>query len=918
MTHHIPESLNKIKYVFVLIVFFSCTQMQAQNITLKGSITDTSQVTTLKGAIVMVTRLTDSLLVKYTRTAADGSFMMNNLPVDTYQVIISYPGFGDQNMILLGNKDQTEIDFKKIALPPKTIALKELTIYGYSDPVYFKGDTLIYTADSFKVKQNAVVEDLLKKLPGITVDDNGKITAQGKEVQQVLVDGDEFFGSDPTMATKNLAANTVESVQVYDKKDETATTDGETIKVMNLQLKDEAKKGYFGKISAGSDFNKFHEGEFLFNKFSGKQKISVFALGSNTPNSRFDWSDMYEYGLDNEYDQFSDEDGFNYQYWSDNKPQGIPITYKAGFYYNDQLSKKTKITLNYNFSPTKLNAVSSTVTQYFLSDTTYTTNNESESDKDNKKHTVNLTLKHKLDSLTDIEFTAGIKLNQTITENSSVTEFRPANAGTSRLTDTRQDNDADGKNISSSIKMNKEFDKKDRNLNVRLSYSGNMDEATGTLKYKNIYYDNILPDDSINQQKKSDADKKSYSVSTSWTEPLSKRLKLEINYNADVSDFTQNKKTYDYINGSYSSENSFYTNSFNNKKTIQRMGLKLRYEYKKHNLTIGSRYRIADSKNTNLVSGISLSQKVNRVIPSVTYFYKFSDNQNIFVRYNAQSTQPEINQLQPIADNSNPNSIYIGNIDLLPDYSHNFNLNFNSFKPISGKNIWAGMNFSTVSNAFTNKTIYDSLGRSVTQTVNVDGNYSGGIYAGSSLPFFGRILEISPSANGNFSHTNNFINGIANASDQFSPNGNLSLTYNKDTFSISIYGGYSYNSSSSSITTLSNNNYSQYNYGAGIEFEWKKFRLETNVNYNTNTDRPDGYNLDYILLNASLEKRLGKNENLILSINGTDLLDENINTYRDVTDNRISDIKTTIIGRFILFKVTYKFKNKTKTNEETP
>src|SRR5204862_4342732 len=136
------------------------------------------------------------------------------------QVVISHPRFGDQTFILLGSKENTDFDLKKISLPSKSVTLSEVTVFGYADPVYYKGDTLVYTADSFDVKPNAVVEDLLKKLPGIKVDAKGKIYSQGKAVDQVLVDGDEFFGSDPTVATRNLSAESVESVQVYDKKND--------------------------------------------------------------------------------------------------------------------------------------------------------------------------------------------------------------------------------------------------------------------------------------------------------------------------------------------------------------------------------------------------------------------------------------------------------------------------------------------------------------------------------------------------------------------------------------------------------------------------------------------------------------------------------------------------------------------------
>ena len=192
----------------------------AQRVEITGTIKDTSENKGLSNAVVMAIRFSDSLLVKHVRTDAMGYFKLDDIAIDTYQVVATHPRFGDQMMIIAASENNKTFALGKFSLPSKSITMKEVLIYAYKDPVYYKGDTLVFTADSFKVKPNATVEDLLRKLPGIKVDEKGKITSQGKKVDQVLVDGDEFFGSDPTMATQNLNAKSVESVQVYEKKKE--------------------------------------------------------------------------------------------------------------------------------------------------------------------------------------------------------------------------------------------------------------------------------------------------------------------------------------------------------------------------------------------------------------------------------------------------------------------------------------------------------------------------------------------------------------------------------------------------------------------------------------------------------------------------------------------------------------------------
>ena len=225
--------------VLFFLLFFSF--VKAQHIQLRGNTNDTASKQSLPNALLMVAKFKDSTLVNFTRSNKEGIFKPIKIPLDTYIVIISHPNFSDKTYLLVPSKTDTAFNFKNIILPPKSVVLNEVEVLAYKEKTYYKGDTLIFTADSFKTAPNATVEDLLKKLPGVRVDAAGKITIQGKEVDQVLVDGDEFFGSDPTIATRNLNATTVDNVQVYDKKSEDPESSTETVKVVNLKLKEDAK-----------------------------------------------------------------------------------------------------------------------------------------------------------------------------------------------------------------------------------------------------------------------------------------------------------------------------------------------------------------------------------------------------------------------------------------------------------------------------------------------------------------------------------------------------------------------------------------------------------------------------------------------------------------------------------------------------
>ena len=905
---------------FSLLLFLVTFSSSAQFMTIQGNVRDTSLQMPLQHAVAMTIRFRDSLLVDFTRTNVQGFFKMDSIPIDTYQVVISHPRFGDKEFILLGSDNNRFIELNKFFLPPKSIQLTEVTVFGYADPVYYRGDTLVYTADSFKVKKNAVVEDLLKKLPGIKVDAQGKIYSQGKKVDQVLVDGDEFFGSDPTVATKNLAANSVESIQVYDKKNEkaTETTGDETLKVMNLQLKDDAKKGYFGKISAAGGFKDFYESEILLNKFQRKQKISLFALGSNTPRSTFGWNDIYQYGLNNEMNTMTGDDGVMYSYYDNNRQHGIPKTFRSGIYYTDKIGKKTKVSLNYSYNKASINSETSTASQYFLSDTTYKTNKFQNSDQHNENHIANLTINHTIDSLTELEVMLKFKNTSGTQRKIELNNFLTNTDVLSRSTDINNSSNNNNYNWNNSVKLTRNFKKRERKIVANYNIGITHGTESGVLRSDNTYFNNsILPNDSIDQRKTSLSDSRNQYAALTYTEPIGKKIKLEFSYDFSLSVSTQDKKTLDFFNGSYNNENPSLSNNFKSTRTVNRFGAKFIYELKKYTFTLGARVRQVEADNTNIETGKKIAQVTKNVLPYMTYRYKFSDNQSLSLRYTTNSVQPDLKQLQPIPDNSDPNFVIKGNPDLLPTFSHNFVLGFYAFKPISGKSMWSSVNYTMTEDAFANATSYDSLGRTISQTVNVKGNSSFNSNFDYTLPLLSRLLELNPGFGYNFSKNTNFINNEMNLAKYSSTYLSLKIRVHIDTLEFSLGGSYSFNSSSSSLNTASNQSYTSHSYDASFEVELPlKMKIETDATYDVNKQRTQGYNINTIIWNASLSKRFLKNENLILSVEANDLLNQNINTYRDINDNVISDIKTAVIGRYIMMKVIFKMNSNKKKDEE--
>jgi hypothetical protein len=887
--------------------------LEAQEMKISGTVYDSSGVKPLKDAVIMAVRVKDSLLLNFTRSKENGSFNLTGFEPDTLSLIISHPNFDDRIFYIFGNKSNFEIDIPTARLNIKSKELAAITIYANKNPIYYKGDTLVYVADSFKVAENAVVEDLLKKLPGLKVDKNGKITSQGKEISKVLVDGDEFFGTDPTMATKNLAANGVESVQVYEKKNDNAKEgEDETIKVLDLKLKEEAKKGYFGKVSGASDFGlfeekPFYEGELLLNKFNKTQKISVFALGSNTPKSNLGFGDMAKFGLNDELEN----SGMSMWDQNSRNTAGIPQTFKAGVYFNDKIGKRGEINVNYTYYNQQLTAKSNSKTQFFLTDSTYSSLDSIQNTSRSEAHKINLAYNLKIDSLTTLEIKPSLSYNLGYSDNRSNNSFIGETGILSLNTLVQNENDSKGLTSNSKITLNRKFKKPRRELELKYILETESNETTGKLSNRSTYVSSI---DSIAQKKINNNSKYDHFSTVSYFEPLTKKIKLKFEYTYELGKTTQDKQTRDFYTGIV---NTNFSNNFENTRIQNKVALEFIYDSRKHNFGVGLGARNITIENTNLLSTLTINQNINNLLPRAWYSYKPSQTGRLGINYYTSSAQPSINELQPIQDNTNPNRIQIGNADLKPNYTHSIRMNFNNWNAVSGRYIWSGLNATYINSAFANSSVFNNFGQTVSQTVNVDGNFYTNLFAGAGFPFFNRKLEIAPNINASYNRYTNLINGLENITQNTSIGGGLTIEFKpSDSLSISISPNFGYTSPKSSLNSVSNKPFSTNEYTASIEWTIPfNFKIKSDATYLMNNNLAAGYNVNIFIWNAEISRSFTKTRNLILSVQGNDILNQNKSIQREVDGNRITDNFTKLISRYFLLKVTYKFNNN-KTKED--
>lgn len=890
--------------------------LSAQNMTIKGTIKDTTANQVVRGAVAMAIRVKDSVLLDFQRTDKMGQFSLT-LPIDTIELVIRHPEYGDFKSYFFGSKQNNEFNLDPLVMPSISTSLSEFVIYANKNPIYYRGDTLVYVADSFKVKENAVVEDLLKKLPGMKVDANGKITNQGKEINQVLVDGDEFFGNDPTIATKNLAAKGVETVQVYEKDSEDGSD--EKIQVLDLKLKEEAKKGYFGKINVAGGLDKFvpsnfgfYENDLLLNRYNSRQKIAVFALASNTPKSNFNGRDMFKFGLSegrmwgNETDDLETQGGSG---GGINTSGGIPQTLRAGFYIDQKLWKGGSVRLNYAYSDNKIVTKSSTLSQYILADTTYKTNDSITQNSRYQQHQIGVKYIQQIDSLTKVELEPKFTINKTTDKVVSGTGFISEDSTLVRSTQRTSTTTSNGLGVNTTLRLTRDFKKKNRKLIARYNVAYNDNSSNNDLNTDDDQFSFLRFD----QKKENLNNSLAQTAYANYVEPLSKKWKAEFDYEYYSNENDQSKTTFskDAVTGLFDVRDSIYSNAFSTSRKQNRAGAFLVFENNKVRVSVGSRVRDISIDNINLVTDTNIAQGLTNVLPRAIVQFKFSQSSRLRIQYNTNSSLPSVDQLQPVRDNSNPNFIQKGNQDLKPNYTHTVNANYNMWRGLSGFYVYSGLNYVRQNNAFSTSTNYVTNGTSESMAINVDHADYLYFWGGTGIPFKKvKDLRLDINLNGNVTSTQNVVNSQKNFTKNTGIGTDLDLNYNGDSLNLSLGAGIEYNVPSSTLNSASNQPYTNYDFSVDVNWTLPgQFFINSDATYNVNSGRTAGYNINYVIWNASIQRSFLKTQNLLFGIEAYDILNQNISNSRTVNANVIVDQKSNIIKRYFMAKMTLKFNN---------
>ena len=869
-------------------------------------------------ASVNILKAKDSVLVKTVRTSSNGAFTISSIPAGNYIIMVSYPQYADfTDKIILGVAPTT----LKIALDTKAHLLKEVIVKNTVSAIRVKGDTTEYKADSFYVTPNADVQELLKKMPGIQVNAKGEITAQGEKVNKVLVDGEEFFSDDPAVVTKNLRADVVDKVQVFDKKSDqavfTGIDDGQKSKTINLQLKEDKKNGYFGKAEAGSNFNQYGSGKLMTNAFKGKRKIAGYVTTDNTKFDNLNWDEAQNYGDGGGMITEFGDGGMSMIMTSGDGEEGgstgFPNQQSAGATFSNKFDKGS-VNTSAQYNRLLVNGITGSYSKTILPTNSIVNNTFSTQRTEKKKYKLNTTDQWGTDSTGLFKLT--LKAASVVSDNTnsfSGTSYIPETGAQLNGTARTTSNNTNDKTLNGSLSYRLRFAKKGRTISVNSDFNFGDKTQDGLLNAQNDYFgasNVVIKRETIAQAKELAQLTSAGSVSSVYTEPLGKNSFLIFNYKIGLAGNNSERTTYDAKAGQQqikvdSLSNHFKFNTVNNSGSIS-----YRYAVKKVNFNIGTGIGSAKYSLFDYATNANRNVSFTNFIPSATFNFTPKQQKKFILSYVGNTQNPSLLQIQPIIDNTDPLNITVGNANLRQSFTNRFSFNYTTFKIIKNKYIQLSGSFSNTNDAIATSSSIDAFGKSINQYVNVDGNYNygTGFYYDFEL-YKGINFGMNTGINGG--RYNNIVNGIKNTNDNISTRFGISFSQWGDK-KISFWSSFtaSNNKTVSSIRPGASTNYWSYNNNSNIQFKFKKAKffidLSTDITvYQKSVAFPSQRNI--YLVHPSMRKVISKNDKWEAKLMVYDLFNQNQFVDRNITSNFISETTNNGIRRYALFSIIYNF-----------
>lgn len=897
---------------FLLFFIFAYSANAQNDIVLKGIVLDINSQVPVEMATVYFTTVKDSVVIDYATTDKNGVFRLNTKKLDKPVFLkinyLGYQTYTEEQHNLLESKD-----FGKLYLVESVNALNEVIVKSEAPPIRMKQDTLEYNAASYKVRPDANVETLLKQLPGFDVDDAGKITVNGKEVNQLLVNGKPFFDRDGAMALKNLPAEIIQKVQVSDfktKKEELAkqesTSDYSSI---NLTIDEKKNKGYFGKILGGYGSDDRYESSLIMNFFNNKQKISILGASNNINSTGFSQDEVFD----------SMGGGRTARGGkSSTGGKGITQSNLLGINYSDDWTEKLMASGSYNFSNT-INNNKSTVNEAIILPTGNNfTHSDSNTRSESTGNKANFELEYKINPTTSLVIIPNLSQTRSNGNSNSNSTTKDAEDNEDFLNKSSsvsyRENTAT--NFANTINFNKAFEKKSRNMSFVFSNNNTRNDSDG-FNDSNTFF-TLEPDKNVDRYQKTGGRNvsDSYSLDLEYTEPVTDSLRVRFGSDFDWQGSSNDQETYDVdrktgeILGLNSSLTT-YTNSKQNAFT-PKVGITLRKN--KYTLNLDSKTSIVNFDNYSLYMGNETQLNKKYALPFATaqLRYKFSKSKNLTLKYDYSNAIPSANYLMPIANLNNPLNSIIGNADLDPIEKNSMNFNFRNFDFRSRSGYAFSLKGDYYNNDIVSTSVFDENGKRTTTYVNISGNYSlsGGANWNQSIKKEAHTLRYGIGLNASYTFDKGYTNTVLFNAKSTAISPKLYFTYEYgELLTISPSYGLSFNETHYQNTSATSTSAVVHRANLQTTTYWPDNLIFGNdFGYTYNSNISDDFKKDFYLWNTSLSYGFLK-KTLYAKIKVYDVLNQNQSATRTISATSVRDEENTVLKRYVMFSVAYKIGN---------
>lgn len=874
----------------------------------------------LAGASLRLLRARDSVAVKGAAADNDGKYTIRDIANGKYILEASYIGHNKEFVDIAVNGRSLRTD--TIRLSDEAYTLDAVTVTGIRTPVKVMEDTIEFNADTYKVQPNAVVEDLLKRLPGVEVSSDGKITSNGKEVTKILVDGKEFFSDDPKVASKNLPVNMVDKLQIVDRKSDlariTGVDDGEEETVINLTVKKGMKNGWFGSAEAGYGTDDRYMGSFNVNRFWNDNQITLLGGINNINEPGF-------------------TDGASGRFRRFGGDNGITTSRALGLNFNVGNKEIFRVGGDVMYSNTSIRTRSTTDRQYLFADSTSYVNSGKYSYDKGHNVRADFRIQWNPDSLNTLEVRPRMMYNSSdaLSVDSSLT--RAGDIDLTRVTQSRNRSTSDGTSweFGLSVIYNHKFaSRPGRSFSVHLEGStSNVRENEDSYSWNRFF---LLDDktDVYDQYANNHTWNKTLSARLSWTEPLGNVRNgnfLTFSYRWRYRWNNADRLTYDRPvswPGGYDNDpligdelvwNQELSNSFRNNYMSQDIRAGFRHVSRLWTIDAGLSVVPQMSSSHDLIDNardIPTRHTLN-IAPYLRYRWKFSKQRTLNLDYRGRSSQPSMSQLQPVADKSDPLRIVVGNPSLDPTFTHNIRLRFQDFNADAQRSIMAMAFANITQNSIVSNTTYDATtGGQTTTYNNVNGVWSAMAMGMYSQPLRNRSFVFNTHLGTRLNHNVGFNNGLRNTSMTFDVMISPSLAWRPENIELELRPRYNFQSTRNSVQSGSNRNVHGYGFSLyGSYYTPFGVVLTTDLNYDATSGYSAGYDRNEWMWNASIAYQFLRDRSATITLKAYDLLHQKSNISRNVTANYIDDSSYNSLTRYFMVTFSYKFNTFGKGNE---